>query len=956
VRGRESVTTLIEEMLHRGRTGTGGVILVEGEPGMGKSLLLAEAAKSATTQGYTTVAAAADEFERMIPLCPLLLALGDAAVPSAEDFGSDQGTDPRMRAVARVRRSLEHLAAHGPVLVTADDLEHADPVTLLALRVLPRELAARPVSWILARSTRPDSGAAQLFGLLHGEGADRVLLTPLSDAAITEVTEDLLGFMPGDSLLSLAHDTGGNPLLLTELLRGLREENMLRAWAAGPAAGPERLPGRVRGHVQHQIGNLCPQTRQLIEVSAVLGRSFAVEDVAEMLGQRPAVALTAISDALAAGILVPAGEALAFRDGITWRAVAQSLPGSVSCALHHQAGRMFLERGDAARAAGHLIRAARQGDRRVLGELDRALPKILPDDARTAADLASRALELTPADDPARADRALAAVGALLAARRLPEAAGLVETSLAIPLRAASRAQLRCARLSVLTLSGRPDQARAEAEDLLAEPDLPAKVRDDATITLLDALADLPDLSAAEQRARGIARQATQARGTDRPPAMVVAAARALQATVRWNRGHIAEGLDLFREAVSIAVPIAAPEAAQEASAGQARGHRPYGLWLTLAAHLIDVGLTGEALALIDAPPFDNQDTAGIAIAQAGPALLRARIHLAAGRVEAARAEAEAAVGPDPESAADGFPQAMLARCMLGTIALRAGDLNSAGQVLDWTAPRLAGAGTGRVGVLCRILAAQVADARDGPAAAMRLAAGVYDLIGEVRWPLIRDPGTAPWLARLALAVGDDRRAAKLGAVAAELGRLNPDFPIVTASCAHAQGLLKNDIGALTVAAQTQPGAWASAGAAADLAAVLADCGRVTEAIEWLDRAHGSFVAAGATRDAARVRGMLRGLGVRRRARARTGTRRGAAGHPAGTDGLGPLSEAERGIAELVCQGLTNRQIADLTFVSPNTVAFHLRNIYRKLGLASRVQLTRLVLDTQHSRAPQQPG
>jgi len=73
------------------------------------------------------------------------------------------------------------------------------------------------------------------------------------------------------------------------------------------------------------------------------------------------------------------------------------------------------------------------------------------------------------------------------------------------------------------------------------------------------------------------------------------------------------------------------------------------------------------------------------------------------------------------------------------------------------------------------------------------------------------------------------------------------------------------------------------------------------------------------------------------------------------------LTETERGIAELVCQGLTNRQIAEQTFVSANTIAFHLRNIYRKLGIASRVQLARIVLDSAEeypdpeSPAPEQP-
>jgi DNA-binding NarL/FixJ family response regulator len=937
-------------MLHRGRTGSGGVLLVEGDPGLGKSLLLAEAAKAATALGYATVTAVADQFERMIPLCPLLLALEDVTGPAAAEPAAAGLTDPdpRLRVVATVRRSLERLAEHGPVLVTVDDLQHADPVTLLALRVLPRQLAVLPVSWILARRCTEQADAAQtdaaqtdaaqtdaaqtdavqLFGLLERGGADRLRLGPLPEPAIANVITDALGVVPDRSLLALAGGAGGNPRLIAELLRGLREENMLLTSPTGAAAVTGRLPDRVREFCRRQIGGLRPRTRQLIEVSAVLGRSFAVEDVAEMLGESPAAVLPAISEALAVGVLAPEGETLTFRDAMIWRAVAEAMPASLSRALHHQAGELFLDRGNPARAAAHLIRGARQGDRRVLRGLDEAARKLLPAAAPEAAGLATRALELTAPDDPERADRAVAAVWALLAARRLRDAEAVIGASLAgPPLPGLQRAELRGARVSLLALSGQPGQARAEADDLLAGRDLPAAIRDDVTVSLLEALGELPDLAAAEQRARGIVGQAARLRGPGRPNRMVVAAARAVQATVKWNRGDIAASLDLLREAVSEA-PQAAPQRCR--------------LLLVLASRLIDIRLVDEADALLNGSRADD-DGPGRAVTRTGPALLRARIHLAAGRVEAASSEAESALGADP--AAEAFPSAMLARCMLGVIALRRGDLGSAGEALDWVSPRLAAAGSAHAGTLCRLLAAQLAAARDGPAAAIRIADDIYDLVKDVRWPLIHDPGIAPWLVATALAAGEPKRAALAGEAAAELGRRVSAFPVVAAACAHAQGLLTSDAGLLERAARTQPDGWAAASAAADLAAVLADAHRQTEAIALLDHAHDNFLASGANRDAARVRGMLRALGVRR-------GRWRATPRPVPVAGLGSLSEAERGIAELVCQGLTNREIAERTFVSANTVAFHLRNIYRKLRLTSRVQLARVVLDSRPSLPP----
>jgi DNA-binding CsgD family transcriptional regulator len=91
-------------------------------------------------------------------------------------------------------------------------------------------------------------------------------------------------------------------------------------------------------------------------------------------------------------------------------------------------------------------------------------------------------------------------------------------------------------------------------------------------------------------------------------------------------------------------------------------------------------------------------------------------------------------------------------------------------------------------------------------------------------------------------------------------------------------------------------------------------------------------VASGATSDAARVRQRLRGLGVRRR---QVGERRP-------TRGWAALTDSEVGVVELVVGGLTNKQVAERLYVSPHTVSAHLRHAFDKLGVNSRVALTRL--------------
>jgi DNA-binding CsgD family transcriptional regulator len=95
-------------------------------------------------------------------------------------------------------------------------------------------------------------------------------------------------------------------------------------------------------------------------------------------------------------------------------------------------------------------------------------------------------------------------------------------------------------------------------------------------------------------------------------------------------------------------------------------------------------------------------------------------------------------------------------------------------------------------------------------------------------------------------------------------------------------------------------------------------------------------VQVGATTDAARVRGRLRTLGVRRRHWSLSADRP--------VSGWKSLTDTERIASELVAQGLNNRQVADQMYISVNTVAFHMRQIFRKLNIGSRVELARIVM------------
>ncbi|HME66024.1 MAG TPA: hypothetical protein VKG61_14135, partial [Streptosporangiaceae bacterium] len=228
--------------------------------------------------------------------------------------------------------------------------------------------------------------------------------------------------------------------------------------------------------------------------AAVLGASFRLEDAAEMLGETPAMLLPAVQEAMDAAIVTAAEHAFTFRHPLLRRAVGEMIPRPARKALHRQYGEILLGRGEsAARAASHLLQAAYPGDPASLAGLDEAAAQTLRSAPQTAADLALRALELTPPADPGALCRAVAAAEALTAAGRLDRAARIADDLLARPLPPAAEDRLRCALASVLCTRGRAREAAGQAQLVLARPQLPGALRDQALTAQLQALTALRD-------------------------------------------------------------------------------------------------------------------------------------------------------------------------------------------------------------------------------------------------------------------------------------------------------------------------------------------------------------------------------------------------------------------------------------------------------------------------------
>ena len=915
VRGRAEERGAVRDLLDRAERGNGGVVLVEGEPGIGRSLLLRESVDEAAVRGFSLAVDTADQLGQTVPFFSVRRALGESfARVIAEGSDYDRPTTPAWW-IGQIRAHLEQRAATGPVLVCLDDIHWACAPTLAALRTLPQELKRYPIAWILARCTTQRQEAEHLFSLLENDGAARVGLAPLTEEEAAALLADAFGAPPHPGLRALAAGAGGNPWLLSELINGLRDEDGVRVTDGRATLVLGDLPERMRRAARQRLHGISKQARHVLTTAAVLGTSFRLEDAAEMLGETPAVLLPAVEETMAAGITTADDNQFTFRHQLLRRAVGEMIPQPGRNALHRQYGQILLSRGQSAvLAASHLLQATDPGDPASLADLDAAAEQTLRTAPQTAADLASRVLGLTPPDSQDALPRAVAAAEALAAAGRLDQADRVVRDTLVKPLPPVAEARLRCVLSSVRCSRGEARDAAADARTILVRPDLPDGPRDNAMAAFLQALASVRDESADSLAKTVLA-------SPDRYGPHVVVAALVALAVTSWDKGRPCETLELLRDAAR----------RQTAVSPDARHVQPL---LVLAAALVDLRQLDEAETILEAA--DTRALRAIP-AQTAASIVRARIHLASGRLADADKAAGRALATAETLGAYGYASA--ARCVLGMIALRRGDVIAAARyVASGIVP---GPHAGEVYARAEVTMAkaQISEARDGLARAVtQIRHACRDL--ETRpGLLLGDPATAAWLTRTAMAAGDAELATAVARAAEVLAADNPGYPAITAAAAHSRGLAAKDPMRLEEAAARHPDAWARASAAEDLGRLHAGQRDHDLAIRHLTRAAQGYVDVGAAADAARTRRRLRKLGVRRRNGARPAIR--------AVSGWESLTEAERKAAALVAQGLNNRQVASQMYVSVHTVAFYLRQVFRKLEIGSRVELARIVIEQQ---------
>ena len=187
-------------------------------------------------------------------------------------------------------------------------------------------------------------------------------------------------------------------------------------------------------------------------------------------------------------------------------------------------------------------------------------------------------------------------------------------------------------------------------------------------------------------------------------------------------------------------------------------------------------------------------------------------------------------------------------------------------------------------------------------------------------------------LARIATKVRDTDLAEAAMRSARDRADLNPGVFSIAGTLAHIRALMRDDGDAFAEAIENfeqGPRPLALASALEDSGRLCADRGQADDAAGKFSRALEIYTRLGASWDAGRVRRRLRSLGVRRR----------LPSVPVARNGWAALTDTELAVVGLVVQGMTNREVAERLFVSPHTVSTHLRHVFEKLKLNSRVEL-----------------
>ncbi len=908
-----------EGLVQGAADGTGAVVVVEGAPGMGKTRLLDEVSALAEAAGMVVASGRADELDRISPWSSLIDALSTTAPPIVDPdalLAPSERLDQRGAVVETMRTSLEQVARPNPVMVILDDLQWADPASVAALAILPEQLFSYPIVWLLARRPTPSSANLDvLLARLDSLGASHWPLEPLDEEATMALANDVAGRALEMTAAEMLMATGGNPLFVRVAMRnqgaGDISDNEMQDHP-GATAGELALEAAVSSYLR----SLSEATVEVLRVLSVLGHDFSVEEAAELRARPSAELLPIIEDAMKGGVLVEAGTRLAFCHDVFRQVLYDGIPGPVRRSLHREAAAVLRNRGASpTRLAGQLVIGATSGDEEAAASLLEAIGLLVGTSPWSAADLALRLVDLATPGTEEEATAVSMAVSLLAWAGRGDEALDLGERFLQ---NATASAAIQADVLLGIRRAWLQRHSRSYPRPLppgiLDDPGVPTPVR--AILLAYEHIGGLHsgDLSSADAKVDEAMGQ-LEGTGTD----LDIASVQPLWVSFAQYRGRFLLALERAEQDLHPIGPRT-----EEAATATKRG--------SLAGCLGGLGRIREGLQAAD-EAIQRAESSGYPFSLPQHRAIRATHFLELGRLEHAKAEAAAAAALALDAEFLDFAAVALTALIESTV--RMGDLDAANNALE-RMPRAYDGGSPIPEEHWG--SALVAQAHGRDAVALRALQPVFDELAADRFAIaVRHPGRLPQLAGLALRHGN-RSAAEVAVEAAgQLAAVNAGIAFLDHVERHCRSLLDNDPQLLREAyemSQPEETRLVHAILSEDLGVVEADVGRRTAAVAALEEAFGLFDEMGAQRDAARVRGELRKLGVRKR-HAAVGERP--------VSGWASLTPAELSVVRVVGRGLTNRAAAAELFISPDTVNTHLRHAFAKLEIRSRVALAHIV-------------
>jgi DNA-binding CsgD family transcriptional regulator/tetratricopeptide (TPR) repeat protein/KaiC/GvpD/RAD55 family RecA-like ATPase len=343
--GREPELSEIRRKLRAASTGRGQVVAVVGEAGIGKSRLAAEAAESATVQGFATGVGAYSEGIASPSLwgwLQALRALGiDARRPDQSMFET----------FIEVSNRLRMQALKAPLLVALEDIHWADTESLQLLEFLTAELADSPILVIVtARPPSPQTTVQRAISSIgRAHGGSIVELLPLSaNEARALVRVHVPPSVDDARVEHICQRSGGIPLFAVELAK---------------ASSNSEVPASLLSIIGDRLSSAPTPTRRLIQAAAAAGDSASLTVVADASGVSREEAVASVGVAVHAGLLEPVADAvLRFRHSIVREAVLAQTEPQELLALHRELASAFERRGagsveDLSAAAHHSVLA-----------------------------------------------------------------------------------------------------------------------------------------------------------------------------------------------------------------------------------------------------------------------------------------------------------------------------------------------------------------------------------------------------------------------------------------------------------------------------------------------------------------------------------------------------------------------------------------------------------------------